>query len=82
MERFRDVFDYPHELIVHGWQDHASCHKVANGRRSVAETKWKHYWGALYVGSQRERFSSSEPCHATSVGKGEAVLVLPALLGS
>ena len=49
MERFRDVFDHPHELIVRGKKDHVSCHKVANGRRSVAETERKRYQGALYV---------------------------------
>ena len=49
VERFCDVFDHPHELIVHGRLDHASCHKVANDRRSVAETERKCCQGTLYV---------------------------------
>ena len=82
MEGFRDVFDHPHELIVHGQKDHASCHKVANGRRSVAETEWKCCRGAPYVVFQREGPSSRKSCHVIGVGKGEAALVLPGLLGS
>ena len=82
MERLRDVFDYPHELIVRGRLNPASCHKVANGRRSVAETERKRCRGAPYVASRRERFSSGEPCHVVGVGKGEAALVVPKLLGS
>ena len=82
MERFRDVFDHPHELVVCRRQDHASCHKVANGRRSVAETKRKCCRGAPYVVFQREGSSSRKPCHVVGVGKGEAALVLPGLLGS
>ena len=48
MERFRDVFDHPHELIIYvGW-DHALRHKVANGLCGIAETEREHYRGALY----------------------------------
>ena len=82
MERFRDMFDHPHELVVHGWRDHASCHKVANGRRSVAETKQKRCRGAPYVVFQREGPSSRKPRYVVGVGKGEVALVLPRLLGS
>ena len=81
MERLRDMFDHPHELIVCGWQDHASCHKVANGRRSVVETKWNRSRDTPYVVSRREGSSSHEPCHVIGVGKGEVVRVLPGLLG-
>ena len=81
MERFCDVFDHPHELVVHGWLNHASCNKVANGCRSVVETERKRYRGAPYVVFQREGSSSSKPCHVVGVGKGEAALVLPGLLG-
>ena len=49
MEGFCDAFDHPHELIVHGGWDRASCHKVANGRRNVTETERKRYRGAPYV---------------------------------
>ena len=81
MERFRDVFDYPHELIVHGWQDHASCHKVANSRRNIAETERKRCRGAPYVVFRREGPSSRKPCHVIGVRKGEVALVLRGLLG-
>ena len=46
MEGFRDAFDHPHELVVRGGRDRALCHKVANGRRGVAETKRKCHRGA------------------------------------
>ena len=46
MEGFHDAFDHPHELVVRGGRDRALCHKVANGRRGVAETKRKRRWGA------------------------------------
>ena len=82
MERFCDMFDHSHELVVREWQDHASCHKVANDRRSIAETERKRCRGALYVVFRREGPSSRKPCHVVGVGKGEAALVLPRLLGS
>ena len=47
MERLYDVFNYPHELIIHGGWDHALHHKVANGLCGVVETKQEHYRGAL-----------------------------------
>ena len=77
VERFCDVFDHPHELIVRGWQDHASWHKVANVCRSVAETKQKHCWGAPYVVFWREGSSSKKPRHVIGVREGEATLVQP-----
>ena len=46
MEGFRDTFDHPYELVVGGRQDRALCHKVANGRRGVAETERKRRRGA------------------------------------
>ena len=67
LEGFRDAFDHPHELIVHGGRDRALCHKVANGRRGVAETEQKHYPGAPCGVFRRE---------------GEAARVLPRPLGS
>ena len=82
VERFHDVFDHPHKLIVRGRQDHALGHKVANGRRSIAETEQKCYRGAPYVVFQREGSSSRKTCHVIGVGEGEAVSVLPGLLGS
>jgi len=82
VEGFRDVFDHPHELVVRGWQNHVSCHKVANGCHSVAEIERKRCQGAPYMVFQREGPSSRKPCHIIGIGKGETVLVLPRLLGS
>ena len=67
MEGFHDAFDHPHELIVRGGWDHALCHKVANGRRGVAETEQKRCQGA--------------PC-GVFWREGEAAWVLPRQLGS
>ena len=67
MERLRDVFDDPHELVVRGGWDHALCHKVANGRHGVVETKWKRHQDA--------------PC-GVFWREGEAAWVLPRRLGS
>jgi len=39
VERLRDIFSHPHELIVRGGQRRASCHKVANGLCGVAEAE-------------------------------------------
>ena len=82
VERFHDMFDHPHELGVCRRQDHASCHKVSNGCRSVAKTIRKRCRGAPYVVFRREGSSSGKPCCVVGVGKGEAVLVLPGLMGS
>ena len=67
----------PHELIVRGWQNHASCHKVANGRRSIAETEQKHCRDAPYVVFRREGSSSRKPRHVIGVREGEVAPVLP-----
>ena len=82
MERLRDAFDHPHEFVIHGWQDHASCHKVANDRRNVAETERKRCRGTPYVVFWREGCSSGKPRHVIGIEKGEVALVLPGLLGS
>ena len=55
---------------------------MVDGRRSVAETEWKHCRGAPYVVFQREGPSSKKPCHVIGIGMGKAALVLPGLLGS
>ena len=82
MEGFYNAFDHPHELIVREGRDHALCHKVANGRRGVAETKQKRCRGTLHVVLRREAPLSRRSCHVIVVGKGKATLVLPGLLGS
>ena len=46
MERFYDIFDHPHELIVRGGWRRALRHKVANGICGVAETGRERYRGA------------------------------------
>ena len=66
MEGFHDAFDHPHELVVRGGRDRALCHKVANGRRGIAETERKCCWGA--------------PC-GVFWREGEVVQVLPGRLG-
>ena len=67
MEGFHNAFDHPHELIVRGGRDRALCHKVANGRRGVAETERKHRRGT--------------PCEVFW-REGEAARVLPGWLRS
>ena len=54
MDGFCDAFDHPHELIVRGGWDRALGHKVAYGRRGVAETKRKHSRGVLCGAFRRE----------------------------
>ena len=70
VERLCDVFDYPHELVVRGRLNHASCHKVANGHRSVAKTERKRCRGAPYVVFRREGSSSGKPRHVVGCRKG------------
>ena len=67
MEGFYDAIDHPHELVVRGGRDRALGHKVAYGRRGVAETKQKRHRGA--------------PCKAFW-RDGEAAWGLPGRLGS
>ena len=55
---------------------------MASGHRGVAETKWRRCRGAPYVVFRREGPFSRKPCHVVGIGKGEALLVLPGLLGS
>ena len=82
MDGLRVVFNYPHELAVRGWLNHAQCHEVASGRRGVAETEQKRHQGAPHVAIRREVPLFGKSCHVVVVGKGEATLVLPGLLGS
>ena len=82
MERFHDMFDHPHEFVIHGRWNHALRHKVANGLRNVAETEWKHCWGAPDEVFQREGFPSGDPRHVVGVREGEVAQVLLGWLGS
>ena len=70
MERLRDTFGHPHELVVReGWR-HALRHRVVNGLYGVAKTKWERCRGApeeLFYG---EGLSPDKLCH--EVGEREA----------
>ena len=63
VERFRDIFGHPHELVIHRGWGHALRHKVANGLYGVAQAKRERCQGALDDVFQKERLSSSELCH-------------------
>ena len=67
MEGFRDAFDHSHELVVRGGWDRVLCHKLADGRHGVAETKRKCHRGT--------------PC-GVFWREGEVAWVLPRQLGS
>ena len=71
MEGIHNMFDHPHELIVHGGRDHAMCHKVANGLCGVAETEWEHYWGTPDEVFWGERLSPSKLHHDVGEREGE-----------
>ena len=47
VERFRDIFGHPHELVIRRGWGHALRHKVANGLCGLVETEREHYQGAL-----------------------------------
>ena len=82
VEGFRDMFDHPHEFVVCGRWNHTLSHKVANGRRSVAETEQKHYRGALCGLFRREGFPSGELCHDIGVRESKVAQLVPGQLGS
>ena len=72
MERFRDIFGHPHELIVRGGWRHALHHRVANGLCGVAETGRERCQGApddVFLG---ERLSFSKLRHDVGEREGEA----------
>ena len=70
MKRFHDVFGHPHELVVlRGWV-HALRHEVANGPRSIRQTKRECCRDTLGEVFRGERFPSGELHH--DVGKGES----------
>lgn len=82
VERFHDVFDHPHELIVRRGWGRALCHKVANGLCGVAQTEQEHCRDAPDEVFQGERLSSGKLCHDVGEREGEAVHVLLGRLGS
>jgi len=75
VEGFHDAFDHPHKLVVCGGWDRALCHKVANSRRGVAETKRKHRQGAP-CGVFRREGEAAWVLSRWLGSKGDAVLTL------
>ena len=72
MERFHDVFDHHHELIVRRGWGRALRHKVSNGLYSIAKTGREHYRGAPNEVFWGERFSSGKLHHDIGEREGEA----------
>ena len=60
MERLRDIFGHPHELVVHKEWRSALHHKVANGLCGILDEVF-----------QRERLSSGKLCHDVGEREGE-----------
>ena len=82
MERFRDVFGHPHELIVRrGWV-HALRHEVANGPSNIAQTEWECYRGAPGEVFRGERFPSGELHRGVGEGESKAAQLLSGRSGS
>ena len=82
MERFRNMFDHPHELIVRGGWNHALHHKVANGLYGIAEIKREHCQGALDEVFGGERLASGQLCHDVGEREDKAAQVLSGRSGS
>ena len=80
MERFRDVFHHPHELVARWGRNHALRHKVANGLCGVAETEREHYRGASDEVFRGERLSLGKLRHDVGKQEGEVAQVLPGQL--
>ena len=71
MQRFHDVFGYPHELVIHrGWGS-ALRHKVANGLCCVAQTERERYRGAPDKVFRGERLSSNKLRHNVGEREGD-----------
>ena len=82
MERFRDKFSHPHELVVRRGVVHALRHEVANGPCGVAQTERERCRGAPDEVFRGERVSFGKLHHDVGEREGEAVQVLPRRLGS
>ena len=72
MERFRDIFGHPHELVIHGGWGRALCHKVANGLGGVAQTERERCRGATDEVFRGKWLSSSKLRHDVGEREGEA----------
>ena len=82
MERFRDVFHHPHELVARWGRNHALRHKVANGLCGVAETEREHCWGTPDEVFWGEGLSPGKLRHDIGEREGDVVQVLPGRSGS
>ena len=71
MEKLRDIFGHPHELIVRGGWRRSLRHKMANGLYGVAKTGRERYRGAPDEIFWRERLSSIKLCHDVSEREAE-----------
>ena len=82
MERFRDVFGHPHELIIcRGWWC-ALRHKVGNGLCGIAQTKQERCRGAPDEVFRGEWLSPGKLRHDIGEREGKVVQALPGRLGS
>ena len=72
MERLRDVFGHPHELIVRGGWRFAWRHKVAYGLCGVAETRRERCRGSPDEVFRGQRLSSGKLRHDIGEREGEA----------
>ena len=82
MERFRDIFGHPHELVVRRGWGHALCHKVSNGLYGVTETGRERCRGSSDEVFRGERLSFGKLRHDVGEGEGEAAQVLSGWSGS
>jgi len=82
MERFRDMFGHPHELVVCGGWRRALRHRVGHGLCGVAKTERERCRGALDEVFQRERLSSGKLRHDIGKREGKEAQVLSGRLGS
>ena len=72
IERLRDIFGHPHELVIHGGWRLALSHRVVNGLYGIEETEWECYCGAPKEVFRGEGLSPSKLCH--DIGEREDVV--------
>ena len=72
VERIRDIFGHPHELVIHeGWR-RALCHRMVVGLYGIAETERECRRGAPDEVFRGERLFSGKLCHDVGELEGEA----------
>ena len=77
MERLRNIFGHPHELVVRGGWRRALRHRVANGLCGVMETGRERCRGAPDEVFREEWLSYDKLCLNVGEREGEVVQVLP-----